>query len=195
MRYLLRRPASVLPGRYNGVFDTRVPPDVGDYRCAARCCTFAFNQRDTMKSRAKGPWRISAILVVLSLLAPFAVLFLLSPASQDALLPACCRRHGKHQCMMRMMEAGQDAAGSPSSPHLAQLFEKCPYTPAVAPTATNPLLWHASQSLSSVLRKGDRTTIARGRDSFDSASPSANYKRGPPVFSIPAEPYLWAAAL
>jgi hypothetical protein len=42
----------------------------------------------------------------------------------DASLPACCRRHGKHHCMMRMSEPPTGGPG------LASVSEKCPYMPA-----------------------------------------------------------------
>ncbi len=42
----------------------------------------------------------------------------------DANLPPCCRRHGKHHCMMRMMERfGGNQTGFTS------VFEKCPCFP------------------------------------------------------------------
>jgi hypothetical protein len=50
------------------------------------------------------------VLFSLTLIAP-----LFAPDA-DANLPACCRRNGKHHCMMRMMErtAGNQEASPPS---------------------------------------------------------------------------------
>lgn len=137
--------------------------------------------RDTMKSEARGPWRISAVLVALSLLLPFAALLLNTPASQDALLPACCRRSGKHHCMMRMMEGSQDTTGSSSSPQLARLFEKCPYLPGAVSVAANHLIWHASPRWLSSPWQAGRAIFLVGRDRSTCRALSANYKRGPPL--------------
>ena len=56
-------------------------------------------------------------------------------SNADANLPACCRRNGKHHCMMRMMEDSTD-----SKLRFTTVQEKCPYTPAqaVAPRIQTP---------------------------------------------------------
>jgi len=75
----------------------------------------------------------------------FALLFglgplaLLRPDSDDASLPACCRRHGAHHCAMsaRLAEmAAQAAAGK--SDFLAAP-STCPQFPAVDSTSTLPV--------------------------------------------------------
>lgn len=53
-------------------------------------------------------------------------------------LPACCRRHGAHRCMMRMMEQ----AGS--GPHLTSVTQRCPLWPH-ATGAAHPLQWFPPQ--------------------------------------------------
>src|SRR5580704_10938164 len=62
-------------------------------------------------------------------------------ASDDASLPACCRRHGAHHCAMMARMAGMMAAvqrresapafGAPST---------CPYYPGTAAVVTSPVL-------------------------------------------------------
>jgi hypothetical protein len=139
-----------------------------------------------MSGRARGPWRISAVLMALSLVLPFVVLLLAAPVGQDALLPACCRRNGKHQCAMRMMEGGTDTAASSSAPHLSRLVERCPYTPGTAPCATNPLLWRPAQGIQSALIQSGQAAIFWNRSVREVLQDSANLKRGPPAFHISA---------
>jgi hypothetical protein len=58
---------------------------------------------------------------------------LIAPAlssDADASLPACCRRNGKHHCMMRGMELEQRG--------FTTVAAKCPCTPAIACTFHSP---------------------------------------------------------
>jgi hypothetical protein len=69
-------------------------------------------------------------LIAIALLAVFGLpfassLFALTPKS-EANLPACCRRNGKHHCMMTM--ADRDRLLSPQ-PGFSAPMEKCPYCP------------------------------------------------------------------
>jgi len=70
-------------------------------------------------------------LIAIVLLAVFGLpvassLFALTPRS-EAGLPACCRRNGKHHCMMDMADRNQVSSAKPifSAPPA-----KCPYCPA-----------------------------------------------------------------
>ena len=56
-------------------------------------------------------------------------------ASDDAYLPACCRRHGAHHCAMAAMAARQRQDSSPafSAP------STCPFYPGPATALTSPL--------------------------------------------------------
>jgi hypothetical protein len=139
-----------------------------------------------MSGKTRGPWRLSAVLTALSLVLPFVVLLLAAPVGQDALLPACCRRHGKHQCAMRMMDGGADTAESSSTPHLARVVERCPYTPGTAPCATNPLLWRPVQGIPSALMQSGQRAISWNGSVREADQDSANLKRGPPAFHISA---------
>ena len=52
----------------------------------------------------------------------------------DANLPPCCRRNGKHHCMMRMMQRpGGNQKGFTS------VSEKCPYEPASTCAVYSPI--------------------------------------------------------
>lgn len=139
-----------------------------------------------MSSRTRGPWRISAVLTVLSLVLPFVALLIVAPVGQAALLPACCRRHGKHQCAMRMTEGGTDNAASSASPRLARLVERCPYAPGAVPCTPNPLLWQPVQGVPSAFMQSGQTAICWRRSAREVFQDSANLKRGPPAVHISA---------
>jgi len=67
--------------------------------------------------------------IALSLLTIFGWLMIapLFAPDAEASLPPCCRRHGKHHCMMQMM---QRLSGN--QPGFTSVSEKCPCVPAVA---------------------------------------------------------------
>ena len=65
-----------------------------------------------------------AIALFLMLIFSSMLMAPLFGSDPEANLPPCCRRHGKHHCMMRGMQ------GSDRSPGLAAVGEKCPCFPA-----------------------------------------------------------------
>ena len=78
---------------------------------------------------------VSILLVALFWAGPLSALL---PASADAQLPACCRRHGAHHCAMAMAENGQTPAGHSFSPaHCPRYHRSGPatlnFTPAEQP--------------------------------------------------------------
>jgi hypothetical protein len=64
--------------------------------------------------------------LALTLLAIFSLMLMapLCAPDAEASLPPCCRRHGKHHCMMQRLLA---MSGKPGGPPALQ--EKCPYWP------------------------------------------------------------------
>ena len=92
--------------------------------------------RDIVNARSHAAWLLTplplrytralmargvAILVTLA----FSWILIL-PAftgSAESILPPCCRKNGKHQCMMRT------DSSSGSGPSFAAIGEKCPYFP------------------------------------------------------------------
>jgi len=75
---------------------------------------------------------LSISLILLLWLAPLAAIL---PLSDDARLPACCRRHGAHHCAM----AGESSQGpqSGSGPSI-QAPSRCSQFPSSAPATTAP---------------------------------------------------------
>src|SRR5215475_14735952 len=71
--------------------------------------------------------QVRALLLISSLLFPFAQLAVSSSQNSESLLPACCRAHGKHKCSLE-----QHGSSESSTHQVAQIGEKCPCTPALA---------------------------------------------------------------
>lgn len=150
-----------------------------DARCISR---HDQHSKGLMKSEERGHWRISAAALIVSLFLPFAALIFAVHPDQDALLPACCRKNGKHQCFMRRVLENQGGAGS-SSPRVAQLVEKCPFAPGFTHSATDNLLGHESSLASTVLWEVGKPELRRLGHSHVLATYRANHKRGPPTFA------------
>jgi len=120
--------------------------------------------------------RWHALLLILTFALPFAQLPIAAFSNPEAMLPACCRSHGKHHCMMSadQMEALQRGH------HFTVVNERCPLfpqaslasphhgfalahsTPRDAITSSNPIAQRQVDSLVITEQEG------------------AHYKRGPP---------------
>lgn len=114
-------------------------------------------------------------MLAISLLMLFGLPFVLplfGASAVEATLPACCRRNGKHHCMMYMAWS-QDRA-------FRTIREKCPYS--IAPPAVLVVRSFAPSTAASVFAGITRHPAAipqveaQLRVSFD----RARQKRGPP---------------
>jgi hypothetical protein len=117
--------------------------------------------------------RILAISLVLSVSFPL-ICAVLPSGMGDANLPACCRRDGKHHCMMRGMENLQGS-------RITAVSEKCPCGPFATARVILPRFAPATaQAVFANLARhpaGSPQTEAQYRISFD----RARQKRGPPA--------------
>lgn len=113
------------------------------------------------------------LLVLLFSLPLIAPAFTSGP--DDASLPACCRRNGKHHCIMYRMMMGED-----SSPYHV-VTEKCPYSPFAGVALMLP---HAFVSHSAPAVDGSPTgpaaVIREAEAGYRIALDRARHKRGPP---------------
>ena len=127
--------------------------------------------------RQKWTWRISARILLVLFLSLQVLPFISSQTPDEASLPACCRAHGKRHCARHMNQL----ADSGSTPALAQVTEKCPYTP-LAPATMHG---HIFKPILAALIFAEIVSypvsrpqmVARLRISFD----RSRQKRGPPA--------------
>jgi len=129
----------------------------------------------------RGKRQLAALLLA-AFLSPILATFLsLASRNNEAMLPACCRSHGKHQCFMR----GHAPQTSTIGRNLLarQLSERCPFSqPVAAPHLLSGLgtpLWGANAFISFQ----ESNLVSHAALSKTTSSASANPKRGPPVFS------------
>ena len=126
--------------------------------------------------------RLISILLLAVFGLPFVLPMLAMGQNAEAGLPTCCRRDGKHHCMMSMDERGRLVVSH--DPQFKAPAEKCPYCPSsVASSQPNPL---AVPSAASAIfgelvshPTGFAQTEAKQRISRD----RSNQKRGPPVMT------------
>jgi hypothetical protein len=98
----------------------------------------------------------------------------------DARLPACCRMHGKHHCMMPVEELQDGSAGS----RVAALESKCPLFPkAISPAPHQTLALNQSALMFAEVLSHPalhRQTEAWARVALE----GARQKRGPPSIRL-----------
>ncbi len=120
---------------------------------------------------------ISILLLAVFGLPVVSPLFAATQAA-DAGLPACCRRNGKHQCMMKMEERTKLTQ---QGVWIGPPADKCPYYPGALPAVHFDLL--APEASATVYAPiisapaGIAQTESKRRNSHD----RSRQKRGPPA--------------
>jgi hypothetical protein len=122
----------------------------------------------------------SILLVLIFLLGPLATL---PAASEDASLPACCRRNGEHHCAMAMQGMAAATPVPAGASPVLQAPLQCPYYPhsavrnapvhAVAVTFPNG---------AALLVQPYRHTAGRAAPLLNPVAPLAG--RGPPALNL-----------
>jgi len=121
---------------------------------------------------------LSILLILVFGLGPLSATL---QASDDAYLPACCRRNGAHHCAMAVAMARM-MAHLPPDPHPAFTVPlTCPYYPGA-----RPLLITAIHALAATAARlpGQRVRVlaSAAGQTLALSSPSRNYAgRGPPA--------------
>jgi hypothetical protein len=128
--------------------------------------------------------KLIAILLLTVFGLPFAQsLFALTPKS-DANLPVCCRRNGKHHCMMSM---AQRKEMSSDKPQFTPPLEKCPYCPAALTIGHQPNPFSiATGQMVFIDSIGQFSVVAQTESKRRISRDRSRQKRGPPalVFSL-----------
>src|SRR5580698_9332856 len=127
---------------------------------------------------------MSALLLIISLLLPFAQFAFGLQGSSDATLPVCCRAHGRHKCATSSLpRIGQPSRENSSPQLLTRATEKCPCPQGAVPAAHSDSLWNPG--LGSAKYPVDvryEPVETNGIDHVRSLV-RANPKRGPPASS------------
>jgi hypothetical protein len=126
--------------------------------------------------------RALAITLLIAFAAPLAQPILAATVDAESQLPACCRRHGKHHCSMRMADMMRMMAAANSAPALEA--PPCPLypAPATAPTFATASIHTALPPRVKLLRALAPLAPANSRPA-QTFTASANLKRGPPALT------------
>jgi hypothetical protein len=115
-------------------------------------------------------------LFTLPLVAP---LFAASPA--DANVPLCCRRDGKHHCMMGVIARRSSDAVETKT---ASLHDRCPYDLASAVAIILPFVPDEVQTAVSVATISTSAALPRPAVHFGNEIDRSHRKRGPPSLNL-----------
>ena len=125
-------------------------------------------------------------LLAIALLAAFGLPFV-SPvfaliAKTDTNLPACCRRNGKHHCMMSLSERERLVT---RAPEFRAPVDKCPYCPAAVVFGSGTrFVPPPSQAIFAALI-AHPAVFAQTRSKLRISRTRSRQKRGPPVVVSP----------
>jgi hypothetical protein len=87
-------------------------------------------------------------------------------ATDDARVPACCRRHGAHHCAMSKENAAQMVRSDSGSTLFLSAPSRCPWYPDNSPATTSPaheLARHFANSISSAVQTHTLAAIEAAR--------------------------------
>jgi hypothetical protein len=120
----------------------------------------------------------SALSILLLLLTGFPGAAPLFAPSAEAQLPACCRRDGKHHCMMKM---NMQAAGESDRPSFISVGEKCPFFPQQGTTTVHVQAGLAPAAAVFAELVAHPAFSPQTLAKFRISSLRSRQKRGPPV--------------
>jgi len=121
-----------------------------------------------------------ALSILLALLFGLGPLAAALPASEDARLPACCRRNGAHHCAMsarmaRMAEAASDGRAAVSAP------ATCPHYPGAAMALMAPMHALLAPAAEFVVPQSSEPALSFANISARTAPARRHAGRGPPA--------------
>ena len=99
----------------------------------------------------------------------------------DAGLPACCRRNGRHHCMMKMEERSKLIQ---RGDWINSLADKCPDYPGALPAVHFDLLALETSASSFAPIIGAPAEIAQTESKHRISHDRSRQKRGPPAYSL-----------
>jgi hypothetical protein len=124
--------------------------------------------------------KILAIALLAFLGLPFASPLLALSAKSESGARACCRRIGKHHCLM----SGERAKFSQDAQAFSAPTEKCPYCPAsIAIVHGDAFVPHAAQAVYAGLI-AHPAVVAQTESKMRISCARSRQKRGPPALSL-----------
>jgi hypothetical protein len=120
---------------------------------------------------------ISILLLAVFGLPVVSPLFAATQAA-DAGLPACCRRNGKHHCMMKMEERSRLIQ---QGIWISSPVEKCPYYPGALPAVHFDLLAPEASATVRAPITSAPAGIAQAESKRHTSYDRSRQKRGPPA--------------
>lgn len=125
--------------------------------------------------------RTLSILMVLVFWMPALAPLFGAVGSDEASVPACCRRHGEHHCIMSEAERATLQAMGVAAPEFRAPAPRCPYQrQAVRNVQQGRLAGPAGQVVYAVL-VSHPTGLAQTQSKWRVSRERAWQKRGPPV--------------
>lgn len=120
----------------------------------------------------------SILLIAIFSLGPLTAL---SSASEEASLPACCRRNGKHRCARASEMTAAAVSMAPGGRPVWNAPQHCPYFPQNATVRNAPVhaLTVSSPGVPMLLARARRVGASRPEPLFNPVNPLAG--RGPPA--------------
>ncbi len=123
---------------------------------------------------------LSILLLAIFGLPVFAPL-LTGSADGDQSVPACCRRNGKHHCLMG---AAERSLLTQRSPALKSLAERCTYCPGCTASSQHDGLALFLPQAKFASLTGDAARVAEGECNWRTAQIRCRQKRGPPTILL-----------
>ena len=120
---------------------------------------------------------ISILLLAVFGLPVVSPLFAATQAA-DAGLPACCRRNGKHHCMMKMQERSKLIQ---QGVWIGPPADQCPYYPGALPAVHSDLLPTEAPGSVTAPIAGAPARIAQTESKRRISHDRSRQKRGPPA--------------
>ncbi|AFL87591.1 hypothetical protein Terro_1282 [Terriglobus roseus DSM 18391] len=120
--------------------------------------------------------KLLAILLLMLMGLPMASPLLALTTGSDDHLPACCRRNGKHHCLMAT--GSSDAS---TGTHIRAKAEKCPMYPQASVAAPHDVATPPAEQAIYASIVSHPTGIAQTESKWRVARYRSRQKRGPPV--------------
>lgn len=123
---------------------------------------------------------LSILLLVIFGFSPVLPL-LATGTPDDASLPACCRRNGKHHCAMQMNASGTALEAAPT---FRAPQQRCPFAPQASLSVHTGFLAHTTQAATALVLMSHPASVAQTECKLRIARDRSRQKRGPPTLTL-----------